>query len=292
VNILVLGGTRFAGIHLVNELVAEGHDVTIATRGKTSDSFGNKVTRIIIERENADSLNAAFEGKFFDVAVDNIAYASNDIRILLDSLNVEKYVMTSTCSVYSNNFHENMEESEFNAQTYPLKWCNRDDFPYDEVKRQAEAALFQEYITQPAVAVRFPYIFGKDDYTKRLFFYVEHVFSSHSMNIDNLDARISFIDSTEAGRFLAHVATKPVFGCISASGGGTISIQEIISYVEKCTSKKAVIEKMGAMAPLNGTPSFSLDTCMAEKMGFKFMNINEWVYPLIDFWIDELSKKV
>lgn len=33
-NILVIGGTRFFGIHMVNELLTAGHDVTIATRGK------------------------------------------------------------------------------------------------------------------------------------------------------------------------------------------------------------------------------------------------------------------
>ena len=42
-NILVSGGTRFFGIHMVNELLTAGHDVTIATRGKASDSFGDKV---------------------------------------------------------------------------------------------------------------------------------------------------------------------------------------------------------------------------------------------------------
>ena len=42
-NILVIGGTRFFGIHMVNELLTAGHDVTIATRGKASDSFGDKV---------------------------------------------------------------------------------------------------------------------------------------------------------------------------------------------------------------------------------------------------------
>ena len=30
-KILVIGGTRFFGIHMVNELLAKGHDVTIAT---------------------------------------------------------------------------------------------------------------------------------------------------------------------------------------------------------------------------------------------------------------------
>ena len=43
VNILVIGGTRFFGIHMVNELLTAVHDVTIATRGKASDSFGDKV---------------------------------------------------------------------------------------------------------------------------------------------------------------------------------------------------------------------------------------------------------
>ena len=33
-NILVIGGTRFFGIDMVNELLTAGHDVTIATRGK------------------------------------------------------------------------------------------------------------------------------------------------------------------------------------------------------------------------------------------------------------------
>lgn len=32
-NILVIGGTRFFGIPMVNELLAHGHNVTIATRG-------------------------------------------------------------------------------------------------------------------------------------------------------------------------------------------------------------------------------------------------------------------
>ena len=32
-NVLVVGGTRFFGIPMVEKLIADGHDVTIATRG-------------------------------------------------------------------------------------------------------------------------------------------------------------------------------------------------------------------------------------------------------------------
>ena len=51
-NILVLGGTRYFGIHLVNDLLAMGHNVTIATRGQTPDTFGDQVTRIHVDRND------------------------------------------------------------------------------------------------------------------------------------------------------------------------------------------------------------------------------------------------
>ncbi len=44
-KVLVLGGTRFFGKHLVEALLQDGHDVTIATRGITEDSFGSRVKK-------------------------------------------------------------------------------------------------------------------------------------------------------------------------------------------------------------------------------------------------------
>lgn len=38
-KILVIGGTRYFGIHMVNEFISKCHDVTIAIRGKASDIF-------------------------------------------------------------------------------------------------------------------------------------------------------------------------------------------------------------------------------------------------------------
>ena len=45
-EILVIGGTRYFGIHMVNELLNKGHNVTIATRGKSPDPFRNKVSAL------------------------------------------------------------------------------------------------------------------------------------------------------------------------------------------------------------------------------------------------------
>jgi len=184
-KVLVLGGTRYFGIHMVNELFTREHDVTIATRGLTKDAFGEKVRRVIIERTNANSIAKAFRGKHYDVVCDNIAYCSNDVKYLLDFVQCDRYIMTSSASVYSN-MHMNIKEKEFNARNYPLQWCNRQDYPYDEIKRHAECALFQCYKNVEGVAVRFPYVIGEDDYTKRLYFYVEEMIKGSTLYIGHL----------------------------------------------------------------------------------------------------------
>ena len=52
-KILAIDGTRFFGIHMVNELLAKGHDVTIAARGKAADECGNRVRRICMGRKRS-----------------------------------------------------------------------------------------------------------------------------------------------------------------------------------------------------------------------------------------------
>ena len=69
-KVLVLGGTRFFGKHLVEALLQEEHDVTIATRGVTEDSFGSAVKRIIIDREDGKLLEKCLEGKSYDIVYD------------------------------------------------------------------------------------------------------------------------------------------------------------------------------------------------------------------------------
>lgn len=289
-NILVLGGTRYAGVHLVSKLLSSGHKVTIATRGKTPDDFGSKVTRKIIDRKEPESVRTVLGGESYDVIVDNIAFSSNDVRNLLDAVKTKKYVLTSTASVYPE-MRLNLPETEVDTTKTQLKWCNSNDYTYDEVKRQAEAALFQKYSNLSSVAVRFPWIFGTDDYTKRLYFYVKHIYDEQEMNITNINSRLPFIKSSEAGDFLAWCAESSILGSLNASSNGTISLAEIIAHTEKLTGKKALIGQNGEDSPLNGAPDFSLDTAKAQNAGYRFQNITEWVYPTIDFWVNALKNK-
>ena len=140
-KILVIGGTRYFGIHMVNELLAAGHDVIIATRGKASDSFGNKVKRIFLERTKEESIREALSGTHYDVVIDKIAYCSNDIKYVMDVIDCDKYIYMSSTSVY-NPKHINTVEADFDGIGNELIWCDRKAFPYEQIKRQAEYALW------------------------------------------------------------------------------------------------------------------------------------------------------
>lgn len=284
-KILVIGGTRFFGIHMVDELLANGHDVTIATRGKASDKYGDRVTRIILERTDGESVKNAISGSHYDVVIDKIAYCSNDIKYIMDVVQCDKYIHMSSTSVY-NPKHINTIESDFDGYFKDFVWCDRFAFPYEQIKRQAEYALWQKYSNRNWIAVRYPFVIGKDDYTKRLLFYVEHVMKSIPMNIDNLDYQMSFIRSDEAGKFIAFLVDKDVTGAINGSAEGTISLKEIIDYVEMKTGVKAIIDKNGDNAPYNEEPEYSINTEKAKALGFKFSVLHDWIYELLDYYVE------
>ena len=99
-KILVLGGTRFFGIPMVEELIQQAHEVTIATRQPSKDNLGDAVQRIQIERTDPNQMEQAFKGKHFDVVYDKIAYCSNDIKNIMDVIDCDKYIYMSSTAVY------------------------------------------------------------------------------------------------------------------------------------------------------------------------------------------------
>ena len=142
-KILVIGGTRFFGIHMVNELLAGGHAITIATRGKVSDEYGDRVRRIIVDRTNEASMKNALSGIHYDVVIDKIAYCSNDIKYAMKAIDCDKYIHMSSTSVYEPK-HMNTVESDFDGVSREFICCHRNAFSYDQIKLQAECALWQK----------------------------------------------------------------------------------------------------------------------------------------------------
>lgn len=92
---------------------------------------------------------------------------------------------------------------------------------------------------------------------------------------------MSYIRSDEAGKFLAFLVDKDVKGAINGSSDGTISLREIIRYVEIKTGTKAIFDKEGEKAPYNGEPEYSINTDRAKALGFHFTTLKD---GYMSFW--------
>ena len=284
-KILVIGGTRFFGIPMVEALIKQGHDITIATRGNSKQAFYENTDHVILDRTDEASIISAIGGRHFDTIIDKIAYSSNDVKNLLEHVSCDKYIQMSTCSVYPT-CHDNITEDEFITASYPLRWTDRTN-DYQESKRQAERAVLKYLEDDRYSFVRYPVVMGKNDYTGRLKFYVDHIKGQKPMFIDDIDKDLSFINEDEAGLFIAHLVEHFISGPVNGCSNGSVTISDIISYVEKKSGQKAILADDGESAPYNGyRDNNTFNTDKARSSGFVFSHIDEWIYPLLDHYIE------
>ncbi|OZM56849.1 NAD-dependent dehydratase [Lottiidibacillus patelloidae] len=278
---LVFGGTRFFGVNLVNALIKQGVKVTIATRGETPDDFGDKVERLMVDRFNDKSVNEAVEGRNWDVVFDQLCFSSEDAKITVAALTgkIKRYIFTSTMSVYP--FKAGMKEEDFNPYTYELKMVRREDVDYQEGKRQAEAYFFQK-ASFPVVAVRIPIVMGEEDYTKRLLHYVTSIKEGKEVYLPNPEAKMCFIHQKEAGDFLAWTATQDFTGPINACATGEITMQKLMEEIAKQTGKEVkIVTDQEMESPYGLKTSWSITNEKAQKLGYPFTKLNDWLPQLL-----------
>lgn len=78
---------------------------------------------------------------------------------------------------------------------------------------------------------------------------------------------------------------KDLVGAVNGASHGTISMREILDYVEAKTGKKAILSAAGEPASYNGEPPYSINTKKAERLGYAFTELKDWIYELLDMYI-------
>lgn len=284
---LVLGGTKFFGVHLVESLLSKGFEVTIATRGNTQVPFSSSVKRIIFDRLNFEDFKKKFANETWDIVFDQICYSSQEAMDAIDVFRnkTKKYVFTSSKSVYDDiSGEKGFVEEDFNPFVYPIIQGPKEDFTYKEGKRQAEAVLFQK-APFSVVAVRFPIVLGLNDYTKRLHFHIEKVQNHQEIHLVNSAASIDFITEEEAGEFLAWIGTSEFTGPINATSDGKIKLSDMMDMIEEKTKTSAIItsepNEMN-VSPFNISNTWLISNEKARSLGFHFKKMNDWLPELIE----------
>ena len=98
-RLLVLGGTRFVGRHLVEAALRGGHAVTLFNRGTSAPGLFPGVETLTGDRAGD---HAALAGGSWDAVVDVSAYRPESVRAAAARLRgrIGRYVLVSTVSVY------------------------------------------------------------------------------------------------------------------------------------------------------------------------------------------------
>lgn len=289
-KILVLGGTRFFGAHLVKSLLKEGHDIIVATRGNQDFSFREQVRFEKRDRTSLEDLKELAKLGPFDLIYDQVCMSARAAHDACEVFNgsCRRYIFTSTGSVYDPQNDIDLFEDLFDQGSYPLRLEDTNPYNYQEAKRGAEVVFSKAPF--PVVMVRFPIVLGEDDYTKRLKFHVDAVKNQTEIYFPNLKTKMGFIQSHEAGAFLNYIGKHTFTGAVNAVSSGYISLDELMVMIEKRAGKKRVLADLAN--DTNHSPfGFGVDFMMPNKkamsLGFEFENLHDYLPKLIDFYLNQ-----
>lgn len=180
-NILIIGGTRFFGIDIVNFLLKTGHQVTVL-------SNAGKIPRFVInpkifkgDRRDHSFLKKVADQNKFDFIVDNIASAGEDVKDCLSIFRgrVNHYILTSTAWVYKilDSFGRPFREEDLinrQLKKQPRRELKEITLNYIKGKLACEKVLMNQSsikytIFRPCMVV------GQNDHNLRAYFYFQRL---------------------------------------------------------------------------------------------------------------------
>ncbi|AGB37890.1 NAD-dependent epimerase/dehydratase family protein [Natronococcus occultus] len=176
---LVIGGTRFIGRHLVDELLEHGYDVTIFNRGSHENPFADddRVRRIEGDRTNDSALEAAAIEAEPDAVFDCVAYYPKDVQAATRIFeNCEAYVFVSSGAAYGREEIPKREDATPLADCSPEQAVDDSGATYGPRKAEGDRAVFAAAERGVrSMAVRPCIVYGPHDYTERLDFWIDRV---------------------------------------------------------------------------------------------------------------------
>jgi nucleoside-diphosphate-sugar epimerase len=214
-QLLVLGGTKFLGRHVVDAALARGDEVTIFTRGQTNPELYPEVEHLTGDR---DGNLGALQGLEWDAVVDTSGYVPRIVRqaaeLLRDS--VGRYVFVSTVSVYAD-FSRPVDESTPTAELADPATEDVQDH-YGALKAACERVLDDVYGDR-VTHVRAGLIVGPHDPTDRFTYWPRRLAEGGDVLAPGDPAApVQFVDARDLAAWMLELAGRGPGGPLNATG--------------------------------------------------------------------------
>lgn len=218
---LVIGGTRFLGRHLVESLLADGHAVTLFTRGRTNPGLFPSLDHRIGDRDGG--LDALGDDRW-DVVFDTCGYTPRVVRASAERLagRTRRYVFVSTISVYADDDASTDddgpdEEVPVGAMDDPANETV-DGTTYGPLKALCEAVVRAAY-GDAGLIVRPGVIVGPHDPTDRFTYWLARIAAGGPFAVpEGPAAPLQYIDARDLAGWLVRAARDGVGGTFNAVG--------------------------------------------------------------------------
>ncbi|MGB7981250.1 MAG: NAD-dependent epimerase/dehydratase family protein [Candidatus Nanopelagicales bacterium] len=220
-RILVIGGTRFVGRHLVTAAVEAGHEVTVLHRGLGCEG-SRHFEHLHADRDaNLDVL----AGRQWDATVDVCAYWPRQVAALADALGERggRHALISTVSAYADTPEPGMDEQAptvaplgLDGDTPHTEAPPIDPHNYGGLKVGCEHVAQRRY-AGGLLVIRPTYIVGPHDPTARFGYWVDRLArGGQVLAPGNPQAPFQCVDARDLGRF--------VVGLLGAGDEGTFHV--------------------------------------------------------------------
>lgn len=218
-RIVVLGGTRFIGRHIVEALVSGEHQVSVFTRGRSADELPASVERLHGDRNDPAGGLDALRGRRWDACIDVSGYTPTQVRSSVELLRgaVDRYLFISSVSVYQDVAGPVLE-------THPLLEAAAADVTditpetYGPLKVACERVV-EEAFGRRSTILRPQIVAGPSDPTGRHTYWVQRAASAGPMLApgDGNDY-LQVVDVRDIARFTRTSIERHVDGVFNMSG--------------------------------------------------------------------------
>jgi 2'-hydroxyisoflavone reductase len=216
-NILIIGGTRFLGRHLVASALARGHSITLFNRGKSNPALFLDIETILGDREHDLALLST---RSFDAVIDTCGYVPRIVRMSAQALKdaVGLYVFISSISAFADFSQVGITEDSPLA-TMPDETIEEiTGESYGPLKVLCEKAVEAEFPHQ-ALIIRPGLIVGPYDPTDRFTYWpVRAARGGEVLAPEKPGVPVQIIDGRDLAEFTLKLIDQKVTGAFNATG--------------------------------------------------------------------------
>jgi 2'-hydroxyisoflavone reductase len=314
-KLLILGGTRFVGRHLVAAALARNHEVTLFNRGKHSSASLTNVETIYGDR-NSDL--AKLQNRRWDAVIDTSGYLPRTVRASAEILSqsVDAYVFISSLSVYADFSLVGIDETAPIATltSEQLEKANEIDSSgqvsavtygkmYGGLKALCEQAV-EEVLPNRVLIIRPGLIIGPDDYTDRFTYWVVRVARGGEVLAPGRSGRyVQFIDARDLAEWTVRMIERKEMGVYNVNGlPNSLTMEMVLEECKMVSDSDASFTwasdnflMQEKVAPWSEMPLWMPEEGAPQLKGFMFINCEKAVgaglsfRPLNDTIKDTLS---